>query len=119
VRVATGAPTSMKNLSLPAGERIHLRLRSPQQGFAPSPVQHNQRLCTFVAASGQTFNARFPERAPESRAYPLTMTYIEVADPVLLLLGELCPDIGCKQFCAEQDGPAQESVRNSEVTITD
>jgi hypothetical protein len=54
------------------GRVLHLRLRSAQQGFAPSPVQHTWQLRSFVTAANQTFNARPPERAQESCAFLLT-----------------------------------------------
>jgi len=33
-----------------------------------------------AAAAGQTWNARSPKRAREARAFPLTMTYMDVAN---------------------------------------
>jgi hypothetical protein len=58
---------------------LHLRLRSAQQGFAPSPVQHNGQLCSLVAAKTSNVQRALSRARPkESRAFPLTMTYMEV-----------------------------------------
>jgi hypothetical protein len=52
-------------------------------------------LCEFVAEESQTFNARSLERAQKSCAFPLTITYMDVAYPSVTAEQDYSLDEGC------------------------
>jgi len=49
---------------------LYLRLRSAVEGSAPAQVQHADSCARSKLRQTRRFNARSPERARESRAFP-------------------------------------------------